>query len=174
MRKERQRKIEDYCAGISGLMIFFMMSLTSIDILLRFFLNSPIPSAYELMELCLPVAAYLPFAYVQRIKGHITIEFITERLQPKTVTRLNIFVYAATLGICLLLTWRTAVEAWISFQGGEFVFGLIQYPLFPSRTFVSFGLALLCLRLMVDLYGQMTGTSYGEKTEEEKELTHGA
>jgi TRAP-type C4-dicarboxylate transport system permease small subunit len=173
MRKEWQRRIEDFCAGISGLMIFLMMSLTSIDILLRYFFNSPIPSTYELMELCLPVAAYLPFAYVQRIKGHITIEFLTERLSPKTVSRLNILVYAGTLGICLIITWRTAVEAVISFRGGEFVFGLVQYPLFPSRAFVSFGLGLLCLRLIGDLYRQITGTPHREETSETKDLLHG-
>jgi len=173
MRGERQRRIEDYCAGLSGLMIFFMMSLTSIDILLRYLFNSPIPSAYELMELCLPIAAYLPFAYVQRVKGHITIEFLIERLSRKTVARLNIFVYAATLGICLIITWRTAVEAVLSFRGGEFVFGLIRYPLFPSRAFVSFGLGLMCLRLGADLYKQIKGSPSSEEMVEEKELMHG-
>ena len=173
--RKGHRRVEDWCAGFSGFMIFFMMTLTSVDILLRYLFNSPIPSTYELMELSLPVAAYLPFAFVQRTKGHITIEFVTERLRPETIARLNVVVFAATLGICAIITWRTAIEAVASFRSGEYVFGLIQYPLFPSRAFVTFGIGLMCCRLIVDLYGQIKKSPPGaEIIEKDKDLIHGA
>lgn len=172
--REWHRRVEDWCAAVSGTIIFAMMILSSIDIFGRYVLNSPIPSTYELLELSLPVAAYLSFAYVQRSKGHITIEFLIERLRPGVAARLNAIVLALMLGISALITWRTALEAVASFHVGEYTFGLIKYPLGPSRAFVTFGVGLLCLRLIADFFGQIGKHPPKEEEEgERKEIIHG-
>lgn len=167
--KKWHGRIEDWCAAVSGTIIFGMMILSSIDILGRYLLGSPIPGTYELLELSLPVAAYLSFAYVQRNKGHITIEFLIERLRPGVVAHLNAVVLALMIGISALITWRTALEAVASFHEGEYTFGLIRYPVSPSRAFVTFGVGLLCLRLIADLIGQIRKHPLKTKAQEERE-----
>jgi len=172
--KEWHGRIEDWCAAVSGTIIFGMMILSSIDIFGRYLLGSPIPSTYELLELSLPVAAYLSFAYVQRNKGHITIEFLIERLRPGVAAHLNLVALALMIGISALITWRTAIEAVTSFHEGEYTFGLIMYPVSPSRAFVTFGVGLLCLRLIAELIGQIRKYPLKAEAQEESEaINHG-
>ena len=172
--KEWQRKLEDWCTAASGIVFFFMMVITCTDLGGRYLMNSPLQGSYELLELLLPVAAYLPFAHVQRNKGHITVEFITERLRPEVIARLNLIVLAVAFGICALITWRTGIETVASFREREVVFGLIPYRVGPSRAFLTFAMGLLCLRLIADFIAQIGQSPEKDKMGEEgKETIHG-
>ena len=152
-----EEKLIIVCAAI----LFFMMSLTALDVVMRYLFNRPIQGTYELMEFSLVGASALAFAYVQRVRQHIAISLITDRLSLKWRKLIDIVVLILTLVILILLTWRTGLTAFTSLMTGETTFGIIAFPVGPAKSVVPVGLGLLCLRVIVQIGEDITGVGKG-------------
>lgn len=144
-------RVDKAFAFMSGMVIFVMMLFTSMDVIFRYTLNAPIKGNFELMELLLPVAALLGISYVQAIKGHISVEFITERLSAKAAARLDVIVLLIALITAVLLVRQSTVSAMEFVRVGERTMGVVEYPMGPSKIAVALGLGLFCLRIIEDL-----------------------
>ena len=142
-----EEKLIIVCAAI----LFFMMSLTALDVVMRYLFNRPIQGAYELMEFSLVGASALAFAYVQRVREHIAISLITERLSLKSRQLIDIVMLILMLVVLILLTWRTGLSAATSLIGGETTFGIIAFPVGPAKAVVPVGFGLVCLRVLVQI-----------------------
>lgn len=165
--KKWHRRVDEWCGILAGVIIFGMMLLTSADIIMRYVFNAPIIGTFELMELLLPVAAYVGVSYVQQVRGHIAVEFIAERLPPKAAFRLDTAVLIIVLVVCVILTWQSAINGIVSWRAGDITLGLIEFPLGPPKVAVAFGLGLLCLRVLSQVFDHITAGVPGTKTSQE-------
>jgi TRAP-type C4-dicarboxylate transport system permease small subunit len=146
-----QRTVEKTTCGIAAGIILFMVFPVSIDVVLRYLFRSPIPQVYDLSEFMIVGAAYLAIAYVQAIKGHIKIEAATARLPEKWKIVLDIFGYGLGAGLFAIITWQSARLAWEAWVTQDHTMGVINLPLWPAKSIVPIGTALLCLRLISDI-----------------------
>jgi TRAP-type C4-dicarboxylate transport system permease small subunit len=84
--------------GIAAGAVVGMMTLTCLDVLLRFF-RHPIPGTYEIVGMLGAVFVSFSLARTSVDQGHIAVDFLVQRL-PK---RLRYVVEAINAGICALL-----------------------------------------------------------------------
>lgn len=161
------QKICRICAIASEMLVLMLMFLVSAEIIGRRLFGTPIPGQVETATLSLTIIIYLGLAYTQIENSHIRVEIFIGGLQG----RLKAFVEAVCLLLSLipiiLMSLATAEKAYLSFKGGEFIAGGINYPVWPGRCAVAFGLGLLCITLAVQMLNHLTLAFRGKKNDRE-------
>ena len=131
--------------------ILFMMCLTTMDVVLRYVFNSPLPGVYELQEFMLVGVVFLALAYIQSLKGHIYVDLLTNRFSERGQAVLGILSNSVSLLIFALITWQGGLRAWTAVVSGQRREGLISYPLWPAKWILAIGAGFFCLRLALDI-----------------------
>ncbi|MBW1802388.1 MAG: TRAP transporter small permease [Deltaproteobacteria bacterium] len=138
-------------AVAAAAIILAMMFLTTMDVVLRYIFNSPLPGVYELQEFMLVGAVFLGLAYIQSLKGHIYVDLFTNRFTERGQAVLAIVSHSVSLLIFALITWQGGLRAWTALITGQSREGLISYPLWPAKWTLTIGAGFFCLRLALDI-----------------------
>lgn len=97
-------------AGAACLVLFAMMGFVFADVVGRYFFLSPLPAAYEVVSLMMPVLIFCALPLTVLRQGHVTVDLLDSMI-PGAVARVqqvavNLFS-AVALG---LMAWRLAVR----------------------------------------------------------------
>ncbi len=146
---------------VAALCIAAVMFSTAADVIVRQVTGSSIPGVVEYSEVLLVALVFLGLAYAQRVKAHIGVDIVTDRLRP----RVSHVVRAVGLVLAILvlawMTYETAMVAVHAFEVREYRFGLVQVPIWPVRIVVPVGLAVLILELVLSTYDEIVGARTG-------------
>jgi len=125
---------------VACISLFAMMLLTFSDVIGRYFFASPVPAAYELISLIMPLIIFCALPYVNLTQGHVTIDLL-DGFIPASLRRWQMLIVHLISGMALaLIAWRLAVAAQDhhEFDG---VTNELYLPLWPFSTVMS----VLCL-----------------------------
>jgi len=142
---------------IAGIALAGSMFLTVADVILRT-LKRPIVGTYELVGLLGAVVIGFAIPQTSRLKGHVLMDFLTDRLSPGA--QRFCYVLSKILGIALfaVIGWNLWALGDGFRQFGEVTLTL-QWPLYP----VAYGIAACsfveCLVLFVDIVEQKESES---------------
>ena len=137
--------------------LFTILVSTNANIVARFVFDKPIGGVVELGKTLLIAIVFLVIASTQAGKRNVRVELLLNRLSPKRHAAADFIAYLVGLAIFTLITWCTGVEAYSSWQVGEYYFGAIPFPIWPAKVVICIGSALLCLQLSADLFGLIAG-----------------
>ena len=140
--------MESVCAIVAGVALFGMMALTVVDVFLRYIFNAPLQGAYHIMEFLLVGLVFLAFAYVQRVKGHVGLTLVVEKLPPAVGLVLEILGAIVGIAVFSVTTWLSGIkfhEAWVT---GDYVGEIVKVPYWPALLAITIGFGLLCLTLI--------------------------
>lgn len=141
----------------SGIIIFALVCLAVYNVLGRKLFNAPVPGYIDWTEQFMAAFAFLGLAYCQREGGHIRMDILVGRLGGRTLWA------AEWLGTLLMLLLTTALiyGTWAHF-GRSFDWDAplwsrdssidIALPLWPAKLLVPLSLAVLWLRLALQLW----------------------
>jgi C4-dicarboxylate transporter DctM subunit len=135
----------------SAVVITLMMFLTSIDVVLRYVFNSPIPGVYTLVEMLILGAVFPAVAYVQQVRGMVRVDIFIDRLKGNPRTAFELATLFLALVAFALLCWQIGILAWEAWITGNYEMGIIEWPFWPPMTVMTVGLGLLCLRFVTDI-----------------------
>jgi TRAP-type C4-dicarboxylate transport system permease small subunit len=139
-------------AVISCLTIAIMMFSTTIDTVMRYVFNSPIPGIFELNEVILVVCVFMGLAWCQIQRGHIRVTILLVRLTSKKALLLDIMVWLVALAFVLILAQQTWHDAVYAYSIKMFRWGKIQMPIWWARALVPIGLWLLAVQFILDIW----------------------
>ena len=141
-------------SALAGIILTGMMVLIIADGAMRYVLARPIKGVFEVTEEILMVMmVFLALAGA----SHIRVTFLMERLPQKFKDGTRIVLLALTVGFFGIVVWQSWAYAIFSFTQSETSWGLIPFPLYPSRFMVFIGFLLLTLRLLVTLLQHLQG-----------------
>ena len=161
-----QLRVEDASASVAGLATLAALVLETSNVIARYLLNSPISGTYATTERVFMIAmVWLAAARVQRLRRHIAVDLAVRGLGRRG--RLTLQLLPWMMGIVLWgfvaqATFKLGLDRWSSVEFGT---------IFPTRSglpwlIVSAGSALLSLRLLSDVLGELLG---GRSLAEDKE-----
>lgn len=136
---------------ISAAIIGLMMFITTVDVVLRYIFNSPLPGVFILCEMFMVCAVYLSIAYVQQHKGHVRVDIIIDKLKGSPRIAIELSILILSLIAFSLVFWRTGLNARDAWLTEDHAMGLIEYPYWPAKTILTTGVGLLCLRFVTDI-----------------------
>lgn len=146
-------------ATIAGGAVVLMMVHVTGDVILRAFFNTPpvgtitfVTNYYMLLLVC------LPFAYVERINGHISVEVLSERLPKRLTHHLYSWTYLLSAAVLILVTWASWQEAVEQVKMNTFVIDRnIRIPIWYGYFAIPLGYGMWALYLILKFVEYLTG-----------------
>jgi TRAP-type mannitol/chloroaromatic compound transport system permease small subunit len=161
------RPVEGALNLVAAVAVLFLMLLGCVQIVLRIRricvpwtdlcmagINQPLFGYIDMIQLAMPILAVLGIAYAQRYGVHIRMDILIERLRGRTLWLVETFNSLVTLGIVVLLTRFSWVFFRDAYTSGDSTIDA-QYLTWPSKLLVPISLAILALRMLVQLLGSV-------------------
>lgn len=156
------RRLDQVLLVVSGSALIFMLLVTTVSVIGRYLLNSPIPDDVVMNELLMVVVVFLPFAYAQRTKQHVFVTLISDKLSPGKQHFLETAGNIIGLSFFSLLSYATFTDFWAAFEVRSFNVGVLQLPEYPSKFAVFLGLFVMAIRLLIDVITGLSGRTPGD------------
>jgi TRAP-type C4-dicarboxylate transport system permease small subunit len=129
--------------------VLLLMSLATVNVVLRFFFNAPYRGAYELVGFLGAVVIAFALGTTQKRKNHIVVDILTEKF-PKRVNRiLDGINYFITTIFFAIVSWQVFIWGTKILKSGE-VSETLKIVFYPFIYSVSLGFAAFSLTLVVD------------------------
>ena len=145
--------------GVSSLEDAFSFALTGIILFLMFFVGAeivsrkffvPIWGHYELVEVLIPVLAFIGCAGCQNVHGHLRVDFFIFKFKGRVYHFVESLWLVLSICLFLILAIFTFEDALFALEVGH-VTSSCEFPTWPSRLCISTGCALMCCRLIIQL-----------------------
>ncbi|MBN2905891.1 MAG: TRAP transporter small permease [Rhodobacteraceae bacterium] len=151
-------RVERELALISGLAVFSLMLLAVVSVGGRNFFNHPVPGYVDWIQQAMPLIAFMGVSYTQREGGHIRMDILIGALKGRALWAAEFITTFAMLVLMVLLVWGTFAHFQRSFDFNAPLWSRdssfdINLPLWPAKLLAPFAFSVLCLRLVVQLWG---------------------
>jgi TRAP-type C4-dicarboxylate transport system permease small subunit len=133
------RLISKLLNTIAGVAVTFMMFLTVADVLLRAG-GHPIIGTFEIVSLLLALVIGFGIPQVSLDRGHVSMDFLTEKLSKKGRRVINTFTRVLCLALFAFIGFKLFSVGARFHASGE-VSPTIMIPFYP----VAYGVAVCCL-----------------------------
>jgi TRAP-type C4-dicarboxylate transport system permease small subunit len=132
--RRRRHRIAHACdvvlAFVAGSLLFAMMSLTFVDVVLRYFFNAPIKGGFEVTEMMMAVLIFAGLPLVSRKNEHVTIDAF-DRFIPGGIRRiLHVVIHLVCAAALAGLAWLLYVKAGNFAEIGD-VTQTLKFPIAP-------------------------------------------
>jgi TRAP-type C4-dicarboxylate transport system permease small subunit len=145
-------------AYAGGAVVAAIGVMSAIHIIGLWLFSSPVRGDFELVEFGIAIAGTMFIPYCQAARGHIVVDFFTQRASPRTIAMLDSFgsfVMAVTL---LLVGWRTAIAIFSIYSSGETT-TLRELPIWIAYAAMTPGLLLAGFIALAQGMGLMPATA---------------
>jgi len=141
---------------VGSVAVLSLMSLATVNVVLRFFFNAPYRGAYELVGFMGALVIAFALGYTQKRKDHIVVDILTAKFPKrinKILDRINYFVTTIFFAI---VSWQVFVWGMKISKSGE-VSETIKIIFHPFVYSVSLGFAVFSLTLILDFMKNFQG-----------------
>ncbi len=158
-RLDRQLfKLESLLILIGGLAVFSLMLLAVWSVGGRNIMGQPLSGYIDWIEQAMPLIAFLGIAYTQRTGGHIRMDMLIGKLRGRALWFAELVSVVLVLVLVLTLLYGSYFHFDRSFDFDSPMWSRdssmdIALPLWPAKLLVPFSLAVLSLRLMLQVWG---------------------
>jgi len=145
-------RVSKFFAVLSGILVLLMAFTASYGVIRRYLFRSPEPYSYELSTMFLLWTFVLALAYLEKLDGHLRVDFFVV-LFPRKLRLFLLNVVGPLLGLvfCSVLTWEGWTVAMYSLEIGERSMSVWAVPLFPVKVLIPVGYGLLCVVLVLKI-----------------------
>ena len=151
-------KLELALAFVSGLGAFALMVLAVVSVTGRNGFNEPLSGYVDWIEFAMPLIAILGISYVQRQGGHIRMDIVVGQLGGRVLWLAELLTTIAVLLLMIALVWGSWAHFDRSFdctrplcsRDSSIDIGL---PLWPAKLVVPVAFSVICLRLVLQIWG---------------------
>ena len=159
-------RLERLMALLSGLAVLSLMVLAVVSVTGRNFFNQPLPGYVDWIEQAMPLIAFMGIAYVQRQGGHIRMDILVGMLQGRALWIVEFITVLLILVLMLFLVWGSWAHFVRSFDFGAPLWSNdssmdIALPLWPAKLIVPVAFAVLCARLVLQLWAYARAIATG-------------
>lgn len=148
---------------LTGLGLMFIMLVIVVDVVMRYFFSAPLSWSYDMIGMYLvTLVFFLALADTFRRGGHIKVDLF------ENLRRTRLFAVAEILGYCASLVFfalilkqmlESGVEGMLA---GDVVDGAIPWPTWPPYLLAALGVALLMIRIALNVIGRLAALAAGQ------------
>lgn len=149
--KEIDARVNRFFVVIAGFVVFYPVFGITADVIGRYCFNKPIPGTAEIVTAMVVFMIYFSLAYSLTQRGFVRVEMLIRYFPPRIRLFVELFTQLIFLIIFGLIFWQATELAIISTLKQEYVWGLINVPLYPSKWGVSVGFFLVVVRILFDI-----------------------
>ncbi len=145
----------NYLAFVAAVLIIFTMLAVDAEVVMRYFLHRPMIWVMEITEIVLLFITFLGTAWLLRREGHVKVDIVLGRVNPRAQASLNILSSIIGIIVCIVLVWYGTLVSYDYIQGGLFEPTLLEIPKGPLLAIIPVGSFLLLIQFMRRTYGYL-------------------
>ncbi len=145
-------RVEDAVTLFAAAFIFMLMIFVVCEVVGRYVFNRPIPGAIDWIEVYMAVFAFLPAAYAQRLGVHVRMELVVARMRGRLLWATECFAVCIGVVYCLIIIDKSWEHFLRSVIEGDSTID-VQLQTWPGKLVVPIALTLLCIRLIIQVWG---------------------
>ncbi len=142
---------------ISAALILFMMLSVVYDVIARLAFHAPTLWVIDINEYLLVYVTFIPAAWILQRDGHVKVEIVVSRLQPRTQRVMGVVTDLVGLFYCAILTWEGWLVARDALAKGYRFSTALSFPQFPVFVIIPLGAAWLGLAFLVRIWSEAAG-----------------
>ena len=151
---------------LGALAIVVLMLAIAVDVVVRFITRASVPGLLEIAETSLVVSVFFGLAWTGVKGGHVDVDLVTSRLGERSARIVRQVIWLLTSGTLAWLAYASILRALQSTGSNETRFGLVQWPLAPTRWIIAVGLSLWLLVAITNVVRRFRGrVPWGEDSE---------
>ena len=148
-------RILDGAAVLAAAMVMFIMLSMAAEVVMRYFLHSPLMWVVEVSETLLLFVAFLGAAWLLRGEGHIRVDLVVNILRPKTRALLDVLTSIIGALCCAIVVWYGLVATWNCFVRSAFEPTSLEIPSAYVLLIIPVGALLLLIQCLRRSYGYL-------------------
>ncbi len=143
--------LERAAAAVAALSFVVIVLITVSDVVLRYAAHRPLMWAYDFIS-WYPMVALFFFVVSDswRSGHHIRVDLLVRNRGPRVTAGSGLLATLVALSIVALIAYTGATQFQQSWESGERLTGVVEWPLWPSKLLVPIGAGLFALRLLAD------------------------
>jgi TRAP-type C4-dicarboxylate transport system permease small subunit len=145
-------------AAVAGGLLFAMMTLTFVDVVLRYFFNAPIKGGFEVTELMMAVLIFAGLPLVSRKNEHVTIDAFDRFFAARVRAALHVVIHLVCAATLVGMGWLLYRKAGNFAEIGD----ITQTLKFPIAPFVYLMAALTVATAVVHVAAAFSNPSPDE------------
>jgi C4-dicarboxylate transporter DctQ subunit len=145
-------KVMNGLAWLAGWLMMFALIMVCVDVVLRYFFNSPIGGVLQFSEYVLLYIPFLAAAYVLKDDSHIRIDIILNRLSPKVQAALNMVTSVFGILVLLALSYYGTYITFDYYRRGVPTLKYYKIPEFLVIMVIPLGCFLFALQFIRKAY----------------------
>lgn len=142
-------------AVLSAILIISVMLAISLAVATRYFLKLTWTGLIELSAMSLLFVTFLGTTWVLRKEGHVTMDILVDRLNPRGRSLLNMATSILCALMCLVLIWYGAQVTWTRYLEGSWVFANLTIPDAYFLFIIPLGSLFLFIQFLRRTYGYL-------------------
>ncbi len=151
-------KIERIFALISGFAAFSLMFMAVWSVGGRTLFNRPLPGYVDWVEAAMPLIAFMGIAYAQRDGTHIRMDILIGQLRGRALWFAELVSVILIFLLMVALVWGSWSHFERSFDFNAPLWSRdssidIGIPLWPAKLLAPVAFAILCFRLLIQIWG---------------------
>jgi TRAP-type mannitol/chloroaromatic compound transport system permease small subunit len=115
------------------------------------FFGRPVLGTLEFTESTMVLVVFGALAYAQERRAHIRVELLYGFAGPRGKSFMEVVTHIVAFIFFALVAWMGYVELLYSWEIKESTMGSVRFPLYPARVLLLVGVALLLVRLAIDI-----------------------
>ena len=151
-------KVSKGFAFFGSYCIFLLMLFVTLHVLMRYFFDTPIPGAVEIIEFVMVFIVFLGFGQVTYAKANVAVEVVMMRF-PWPIQRI-VAIIMNILGAVLLtfIVWQTTIQTGVLKSSNQ-ISGVLHIPYFPFYIVLVIGYSVFILAIVVETLKLISGDS---------------
>ena len=141
--------VSNLFAWISAAVLFFMASVSFVDVIGRYFFHHPLTGAQEIIEVSRSIFVYTGLALAIKLRRCIAVPVIVERLSPRIQLLVTAVGNALCCGMSGLLIWQLALSSAKQLARSSVGTPVLKIPYGPFYAIALVGYVLIALELLI-------------------------
>ena len=141
---------------VMATLLFAMMTITTIDVIGRYLLNSPVPGGFEIVQYLMAVVVFASLPLTTAADSHLSVSLVGDQLTGRAKRIHRVFVLTISSVALVAITWRMGEQAAILGRSQQ-ISGFLQLPLAPIAWVMSVLATLAAVIVLVKLAAAVLG-----------------
>ncbi len=142
-------------AVLAGVVIVSLMLIITYEVIIRYFLNRSLVWSVEITGYSLLYVTFLAAAWLLRSEGHVRMDLLIERLNPRAQALMNTLTSIMGVAICLTILIFGVKVSWESYQLGYFMSSEMRPPQYLILIIIPIGMLMLSVQFARRSYGYL-------------------
>jgi len=144
-------EVNDFVGRKISFLVLVIFGLLLMEIVRRYFFNSPTVWANELVQMFFGAYVVLSGGHILRWGGHVNVDIIYSKLPRKARALTDVVTSSLLFLFCGILLYYGGSLAWESLSGWEHSESAWNPPLYPAKIMIPIAALLLILQGLVKL-----------------------